>query len=351
MSQVDIIQGDCLPVIGAMEASSVQCCVTSPPYWGVRKYEVAPSDWPAVSFSPMAGLAAIEVGAESVCLGEEPDLWSYIGHLISVFREVRRVLADDGVVWLNIGDCYATRPKESMLGQDKSGLASTRSQEFGVPAMSVSKISGSGLKSKDLVMVPSRLALALQADGWWVRSHVVWHKTNPMRESVRDRCTCAHETVWQLSKSERYASDFAAIRTAPTAEKTEKRKGAEAQRNPRNRFETHHGFASRWDGMTREEERANGANRVNVWSGATAQYSGAHFAVMPEWLAERCILSGSAEGSVVFDPFCGVATTGLVANRLGRRFIGIELNEEHAAAGRNRIVDDAPLLYGARSNA
>jgi len=265
--------GDSLAVLQTLPAASVQCCVTSPPYWGLRDY-----------------------GHDGqIGLEETPE--QYVARLVAVFAEVRRVLADDGVLWLNLGDSY-----------------------------------GSG---KQLVGIPWRVAFALQADGWYLRSDTIWHKPNPMPESVRDRPTKAHEYVFLLSKSARYFYDSDSIReTSITGDLNSPRgsKGVLGSMNAGLRGDSDKGYS----GKTR--------NTRSVWTIPTQPYSGAHFAVMPPALADRCIKSGSRVGDVVLDPFSGAGTTGMVARRLRRQYVGIELNPEFADMARRRIDSDAPLL-------
>ncbi len=372
----ELKQGDCLEVLFSMASESVHCVVTSPPYWGLRNYGVD--------------------GA----YGLEPTLNEYIERMVEVFREVRRVLRKDGTCWLNMGDCFANDAPRGSFG-DQGDLSTGAHGEL-VPKRNWS---GLGLKPKDLVGMPWRVAFALQADGWWLRSDIVWHKPNPMPESVRDRPTRAHEYVFLLTKSARYFYDADAIREGTQMHKK-------------------HGFSMRGrlhdpsteiaaEYITAEEQFTVGANARTVWRIATQPYKGSHFATFPEKLVEPCILAGTSErgvcgvtgdprervveresqlhdgrhlskyveGSnasrltmrpekskapgatttgwqptcdhdaepvpgVVLDPFCGSGTTGVVALRHGRSFIGIELNSEYIELARKRIIGDAPLLNG-----
>ena len=474
----DVLQGDCIEVMRGMEPESVHCVVTSPPYWGLRNYGV------------------------NGAYGLEPTLDEYIGQMVEVFREVWRVLRKDGQLWLNLGDAYTSTGR------------SDRKESPGVGAKQAMKAPGrdivwqpgggsnfgwslpGGLKSKDLIGLPWRVAFALQADGWWLRSDIVWHKLNPMPESVRDRPTRAHEYVFLLTKSARYFYDADAIRE-PIKDpgswdgnhKNGFRKadwdGGDAYANQphlpsnhakpdkeRGHSRRHAGFNDRWDGMSKEEQQAMGANKRTVWSIATQPYKEAHFATFPQKLVEPCILAGTSEHGVcgvtgypwervveksangrvrkrhgsgpgdhykddfgitqptttfqegvvstttgwqprcgapwercverkfklqegrssehairgsgsqkpmdasngwggfsrgtttsqtlgwqltcdhdsepvpalVLDPFCGSGTTGVVALRHGRSFIGIELNPEYVELARKRIIGDAPLL-------
>ena len=273
MTAAEIMVGDCRTLMDAMDAGSVQTCVTSPPYWGLRDYG---NDG--------------QLGLEST-----PEL--YVANMVDVLRSVRRVLADDGTVWLNLGDSYFGTGKGPTPPTGLHG--NTPYPVKGVYTHDV-------LKSKDLVGIPWRVAFALQADGWWLRQDIIWHKPNPMPESITDRCTKSHEYLFLLTKSARYYYDADVI------------------------AELAH------DGGTR--------NKRSVWSINTKSFAGAHFAVMPTALAEPCILAGSRPGDTVLDPFTGSGTVAVVALRHNRQFIGTELNPEYATIAHNRIVDDAPLL-------
>ena len=250
------------------------CCVTSPPYWGLRDYGGEKLSWPAVSYSPMAGLPPVHVPQMECCLGLEPTPEAFIAHLVIVFREVKRVLREDGTLWLNLGDSYAA---SSQGPQGNSDLASP--YKLAVNAKRRSSTLVDGLKAKDLIGIPWRAALALQADGWYLRSEVIWAKPNPMPESVTDRPTKAHEQVFLLSKSPRYFYDADAVREPLV-------KGA----------------AGRVQDGEREDNPA-GRNMRTVWTIATRPSLVSHFAVMAPDLAERCIKAGTSEFGCC--PECG----------------------------------------------
>jgi DNA modification methylase len=292
-----ILIGDCLEVLRGLPDGMAQTCVTSPPYYGLRDY----------------GHAG-QIGLE-----ETPD--AYVARLVGVFREVRRVLRDDGTLWLNLGDSYAAGGNGGGNKNDtnKGSLTVAR------------KVAPAGYKPKDLIGIPWMVAFALRADGWWLRQDIIWHKPNPMPESVTDRCTKAHEYVFLLTKSARYFYDADSIREAPTG-RTDAlsviNTGADNGREKR----------------TLNNDGTIGANARSVWPIATQPYSGAHFATMPPALAERCVKAGSRPGDMVLDPFGGAGTTGLVADRLGRSATLIELSPEYARLARERITADAPLL-------
>ena len=309
-----IHQGDALTVLKIMPDKSVHCCVTSPPYWGLRDYGM-PGQY-----------------------GLEPTPEEYVAKMVEVFREVRRVLRDDGTLWLNLGDSYANDTKWGGQSGEKN-----RSSVIGGYQTCRNLRTNSGLKPKDLVGIPWRVAFALQADGWYLRSDIIWHKPNSMPESVADRPTKAHEYIFLLSKSEHYYYDADAIREPHKDESLERWK-----------------LGSTWDGervrgypsgakhsMVPEQMcHPRGRNKRTVWTVATQPFPDAHFATFPPKLIEPCILAGCPIGGTVLDPFSGAGTTGLVALRHGRRYIGIELNPEYVEMSKRRIMNDAPLFNG-----
>jgi DNA modification methylase len=304
MNVSSILTGDCLEVLRGVPDGMAQTCVTSPPYYGLRDY----------------GCAG-QIGLE-----QTPD--AYVARLVDVFREVRRVLRDDGTLWLNIGDSY----NNFRVGQCGQSVHGHRVHDQPTQRRRGSE----GFKEKDLLGIPWMVAFALRADGWWLRQDIIWHKPNPMPESVTDRCTKAHEYVFLLTKSARYFYDAAAI--AEQAERGDAGsrfdQGKTAQRS----------ITPPVAGARIDDGRRNARS---VWPIATQPYSGAHFATMPPALAERCIKAGSKPGDMVLDPFGGAGTTVLVAVRLGRSATLIELNPEYARLARERITADAPLLVGA----
>lgn len=264
-----IIEGDSLYVLGQLPANFAQCVITSPPYWGLRDYEIEGQ------------------------IGLEPTLDQFLNHLVAVFSEVKRVLRDDGTLWLNIGDSY-TSGNRGYRAPDKKNPAR---------AMSVRPDTPEGLKPKDLIGVPWRLAFKLQDDGWFLRSDIVWHKPNAMPESVKDRPTRAHEYLFLLTKSERYYYDHVAIR------------------------------------------EANGRNRRSVWNINTQGFAGAHFATFPPALIEPCILASTKPGDYVLDPFFGSGTVGVVCQEHGRKYVGIELNPEYVAMASDRLKARENKIY------
>ena len=320
-----ILRGDALRIPLAGEA--VQCVVTSPPYWGLRDYGLEPTVWP---------------DGWNGCLGLEPTPELYVEHLVSIFREVKRVLRPDGTAWLNMGDSYNAGRDGGWPGGKKQW------KDDRYPPRSGANVPG--LKPKDLIGIPWRVAFALQADGWWLRSDIVWAKPNPMPESVRDRPTRAHEYVFLLTRSARYFYDAEAIRELPKQESMERLSRNDfSERNPpgqsphrglnknrktdkqRGHSRRHDGFNDRWDQMTKAEQQALGRNRRSVWTIATEGFPGAHYATFPRKLVEPCVLAGSRPGDVVLDPFCGKGTTVEVAMGLGRFGVGLDLATDLAA--------------------
>ncbi len=323
MSQWQVLVGDVREKLAGLPDGSVQCVVTSPPYWGLRDY-----------------------GAKEQ-IGLEPTPHEYVGALASVFEEVRRVLSGDGTCWLNLGDSYANDTK---WGGQTSGKHA-RSLHGKTPLVRAQK--ASGLKSKDLVGIPWRVALALQDCGWYLRSDIIWAKPNPMPESVKDRPTRSHEYVFLLTKSERYFYDADAIKEPTTGQAHSRGSGINPNAEGKNESSGDRrkdGFNERWRVKQNASfsaavtEPVDERNARSVWTIPTQPYPDAHFATFPEALPERCIKAGSRLGDTVLDPFCGSGTTGQVAIRLGRAFIGIELNPTYAQLARQRIGGAAPLF-------
>ena len=298
----EVKTGHTLDELAKLKPKSFQACITSPPYWGLRDYGDKGQQWPAVSYAPMSGLSALEIPEQLAALGLEPDSAAYVGHLVEVFRAVRRVLRDDGTLWLNLGDSFA---------------------------------------NKQLQGIPWRVAYALQADGWYLRSDIIWHKPNPMPESITDRPTKAHEYLFLLTKSARYFYDAGAI-AEPAGSAGKKISLGEkslsiGQASGANVKKVGNALK---DSYLVKDTR----NKRSVWTIPTRPYSGAHFAVMPPGLVEPCIRAGSKPGDLILDPFSGAGTTGLIANRLRRDYIGTEQSEKYAEISRRRIEGDSPLF-------
>jgi DNA modification methylase len=382
----EIRQGNALAILRSLPDGIAQCCVTSPPYWGLRDYGHPD-----------------QIGLEAT-----PE--EYVAKLVSVFRELRRVLTEDGTFWLNLGDCYATgagkvgdcpgggeqgarwagdidRLRDSKRGYRGDRLANGRGDQPAVlrqktratrdgthagkhtaiaalgPMTQPNRLPIHGLKPKDLVGIPWRVAFALQADGWWLRSDIIWAKPNPMPESVTDRPTKAHEYLFLLTNSERYYYDAAAIREPWADERLGRDYKGDHPRNvpstippPPPGAPPHSGLRRGFRGPAPESERNRGGrtdgftkpnnidpssnggrNRRSVWSITPEPFAEAHFATFPQALVEPCILAGSRLGDLILDPFAGSGTTGVVALRHGRRFLGIELSAEYVPMARRRI--------------
>lgn len=312
---IRLLVGDCRERLAELPDESVNCCITSPPYFGLRDYGVQNQ------------------------MGLEATPAEFVDGLVGVFREVRRVLRDDGTLWLNIGDSYAGSGR---------GFGDTTSANKGQTASrAVHTVGGQrtkapdGFKPKDLIGIPWMLAFALRADGWYLRQDIIWSKPNPMPESVRDRCTKSHEYVFLLSKSARYHYDADAIRE-PLTDATLRRiaQGVDGQ----NGSDRAHGGTKHGGPMKAFVKEGFGANKRSVWSIGSQPYAGAHFATFPPALVEPCVLAGCPPLGTVLDPFAGAGTTGLVADRLQRHAVLIELNTEYAELARRRIIDEAPLL-------
>lgn len=358
MSTHRIIVGDCVEALRGLADGAAQCCVTSPPYWNLRRYGDDPAE-----------------------LGQEATPEAYIARLVGIFGEVKRTLRDDGTLWVNIGDSY-----NAYNGNRGPAAGLNKNYHDEMPALPKGHgLSCKALKNKDLIGVPWMLAFALRADGWYLRGDHIWGKPNGMPESVEDRPTRGHEYVFLLSKSERYTYDHEAVRTAPKAStitrlaqdvagqagsvranggaktngamkavakstltgaaygraflgdaipEKERRTLPDKQRGHSRR---HAGFNDRWDAVERDAQMADGANLRSIWWIPPAQFAEAHFAVMPDRVAEICVRAGCPVGETVLDPFCGSGVVGAVACRLGRNFIGCELYPEYAEMTERRI--------------
>lgn len=352
--------GDVREVLRRMIADGVKVnsIVTSPPYWGLRDY------------------------GHPGQIGLEPTVHEFIDTMVEVFDLARQVLADDGTAWVNMGDCYATgagrvnsAPGGGTQGERWTGVRGDDKAPARGPMTQPNRMPQPGLKSKDMVGQPWRLAFALQDAGWWLRQDIIWAKPNPMPESVRDRCTKAHEYIFLLSKSEKYYFDFEAFQEPVTGGAHPRRPsngvgfghGFDAETKPRQKWKTPDGWdtsigggghgsfhhAGREKGRKAAEASSgvkNNAsmdealatmpevrNRRSVWTVPTEAFKGAHFATYPTKLIEPCILAGAPAGGIVLDPFFGSGTTGQVAQQLGRQFIGIELNPEYAPLQAERL--------------
>ena len=331
---VTIIEGGAVESLRLLDDQSVNCCVTSPPYFGLRDYG----------------------HPDQIGLENTPD--EYVANLVGVFREVRRVLCDDGTLWLNLGDSYAAN-RSYQVPSTKGGAKHGDGQSAGGKGSTIP----AGLKQKDLLGIPWRVAFALQADGWYLRQDIIWHKPNPMPESVRDRCTKSHEYLFLLSKSAKYYFDAKSI-AQPMAESSKERL---AQPNLPNQIGSDrvpgktngnmkavgprfggnkYGDDDSEESRTKSGNEYDGgdglANKRDVWTVATTPYKGAHFAVFPPKLIEPCILAGCPVGGVVLDPFGGSGTTGMVAQQYGRQAVLLELNPAYVDIAMGRITKGMP---------
>ena len=299
----EIYLGDCIEGMKSLPAKSVNTCVTSPPYYGLRDYG---NDG--------------QIGLE-----ETPE--AFVQKLVDVFREVKRVLRDDGTLWLNLGDSYA--------GTGYGAGTGNFNQRDNPSAIRQKIPLSNGVKRKDLWGIPWRVACALQADGWYLRQDIIWHKPNPMPESVTDRCTKAHEYIFLLSKSAKYYFDAEAVK-----EKTDREGGKPRVFGAKKQIGT-----LRQD-IGREFIDDGTRNKRSVWTITTKPYKGAHFATYPEDLIVPCIKAGCPIGGIVLDPFMGAGTTALVSRKLDRNYVGFELNPEYRKIALNRIESVCgPLKY------
>lgn len=303
MSKVEIVNADCLSAFDLIPSNSVDCVVTSPPYWGLRSY------------GDIGGM-----------IGLEPSLAEHLDALVAVFREVRRVLKPTGTCWINYGDAYACAPN----GRSAAATKALGEDDRTFRDKPLNTVQGS-LKPKDRMMLPARLAIALQEDGWWLRDEIVWHKPNPMPSSVKDRTTPAHEMIYLLTKRPRYYFDQEAMKEPgayPAGTKGGKGSAERAAlpgvnaRPPE--YKVYSGYR----------------NKRSVWTVPPRPFKEAHFATFPPALIEPCILAGCPVGGTVLDPFAGAGTTGLVARQHGRNAILIELNPDYCEIARRRLLKD-----------
>lgn len=328
---IRIYEGDCRDTMALLPEKSINCCVTSPPYFGLRDYG----------------------NDEQIGLEQTPE--DFVQALVDVFREVKRVLRDDGTVWLNLGDSYAGS------GKGPAGNLGAKNNERHLEHKH-SKVVPDGLKPKDLIGIPWRVAFALQADGWYLRQDIIWSKPNPMPESVQDRCTKAHEYIFLLSKSPRYYFDNDAIKEQ-AQDWGERDRSNGKYHNEGSGLRPHTGLAGKKTGIKfggnkygenndpkhrtksgNEYIVAETKNKRSVWSVSPKPFSGAHFAVYPPELIEPCILAGCPEGGTVLDPFGGSGTTAVVADRLKRDAVLCELNADYIEIARSRIETDGGMF-------
>ena len=296
-----ILYGDCRETLKTVTNSSVQTCVTSPPYYGLRDY-----------------------GGEKNQIGLEQTPEEYIDQLVQVFKEVHRVLKDDGTLWVNIGDSYYNYRSGKGQALPKQTVSKSNQDLPQVNPKRGNKLDG--LKEKDLIGIPWMLAFALRKDGWYLRQDIIWHKPNPMPESVRDRCTKAHEYIFLFSKQKNYYYDNEAIK--------EPAKDWGTRDRTQGKYHNAGTGLSPHTGLTKSYKTKN---KRSVWSVTNKPYKGAHFAVYPPDLIEPCILAGSEEGDIILDPFLGSGTTAMVAKKHNRSYIGCELHKDYASLQTDRI--------------
>jgi len=306
--------GDCRETMRRWKEQGIkaQTCVTSPPYFGLRDY------------------------GHDGQLGLEETPEEYIRAMVEVFRCVWDVLEDDGTLWLNIGDSYC-----NSNGFARASPEYQREGRNNMPAndRKLDKLHETGLKTKDLIGIPWMMAFALRADGWYLRQDIIWHKPNPMPESVQDRCTKAHEYIFLLSKSQKYYYDHEAIKEAAIHEgRIVKASGTDAKNGAKGEF------GATAAGFTTHDTLVTDRNKRSVWTVTTKPYAGAHFAVFPSDLIEPCILAGAPVGGIVLDPFMGSGTTGQVAQNLGRKYLGCELNIDYKPLQDKRLAQQSLIL-------
>ena len=377
--KIKILQGDCIESLKKLEDQSINTCITSPPYWGLRDYGTA--EWEGgdencdhnsaklksrYDYDLSKATTGTHKGAKkgtdqarwkNICpdcgavkkdsqLGLEDTPEEFVDNLVKVFREVKRVLRDDGTVWLNLGDSYcSSRPMGTSGNSDNVGNAYKKHREsfdFGRTGKT-SKVGTNehrgrgkvveGLKPKDLVCIPFRVALALQADGWYLRQDIIWHKPNPMPESVKDRCTKAHEYIFLLSKSQKYYFDNEAIKEPVKKDWGTRDRTKGKYHNEGTGLQPHSGLTKSY----------NKKNKRSVWTVTTKPFKGAHFATFPKDLIEPCVLAGCPVDGTVLDPFGGSGTTAIVATGYNRNAVMCELSQEYIDLAKKRIRLDAGM--------
>ena len=311
-----IYQGECLNVLKTLKTNSIDCCVTSPPYWGLRDY------------------------GDKNQRGLEPSPAEFVEKLVLIFQEVKRVLKNNGTLWLNLGDSYAAgtkgtggknSPKHKVKGELNFQEFSSGTRKFNLAEL--------GLKSKDLVGIPWRVAFALQRDGWFLRQDIIWAKKNPMPESVKDRFTKSHEHVFLLSKNKSYYFDYKSVQEPALQSSVERTKRPWSGNKERGMLKGFSPHSFKYYGHGSSHMR----RKRDVWFLTSEPFKGAHFATFPTKLIEPCILAGCPEGGVVLDPFFGAGTTGYVAKKLNRQYIGIEINQDYIEIAKKRI-ERVPLF-------
>lgn len=357
-----VFNENCLDTISRMIDQLLNCIVTSPPYFNLRDYGLEPTYWPEITFRLNEFTPEIVVPEMTCCLGLESNPVHYIAHLVHIFRLLKSKLKDDGTLWINIGDSYATRQKKRTDEQAyrKTGLKSGLATQIACKNQQNKVVNG--MKHKDLIGIPWMLAFALRADGWYLRQDIIWAKKQAMPESVSDRCTRAHEFIFMFSKKPKYYYDATAIKTPAKNAKDDMRRlekikdthklqpgeyvnGLRKSDKQRGHARRHAGFNDRWDLMTKEEQQSMGANRRSVWHVSTSNSTEKHFAQFNAELPELMIKAGCPAEGIVYDPFMGSGTTALTALNLGRNFIGSEMGGEYFAICERRVNVLCDKLY------
>ena len=309
---IKILQGNCIDKIKELEDNSIDCVVSSPPYFGLRNYKVDGQ------------------------FGLEKTYQEYVAKTVKVFETFKPKLKDTATIWWNVGDSYSSGKRTSTTNQSLRG-----GKDYGVTRTPVQN----GIKEKDLLMIPNRVAIALQDAGWYIRSEIIWHKPNPMPESIKDRPTSCHEKIWLITKNKKYYYDADAIKE-PLAQGTYLRyhNQKDILKNQKGSFVAHAGVKS--NGPMKPVISGNKRNKRNVWTITTKPFRGAHFATFPKDLIEPCIKAGCPEGGIVLDPFGGSGTTGIVAAHNNRNAILIELNQNYIDIANKRIDKEVGLFSG-----
>ena len=308
--KIKILQGNCIDKIKELEDNSIDCVVSSPPYFGLRDYGVNGQ------------------------FGLEKTYQDYLANTVKVFETFKPKLKDTATIWWNVGDSYSSGSRTSTTNQSLRG-----NKNYGVTRTPIQK----NIKEKDLLMIPNRVAIALQEAGWYIRSEIIWHKPNPMPESVRDRPTSCHEKIWLITKNKKYYYDADAIRE-PVAQGTITRLSEKNLKNQKGSTRGNGGMRS--NGNMKPVGNMETKNKRNVWTVTTKPFKGSHFATFPKDLIEPCIKAGCPEDGIVLDPFGGAGTTGIVASLNNRNSILIELNPEYIKLAKDRIEKELGLFNG-----
>jgi len=306
-----ILYGDCRETLKNLTNLSVQTCVTSPPYYGLRDY-----------------------GGEEKQLGQENSPKEYIDNLVNVFRIIKDKLSDDGTLWVNLGDSYYNYRPGKGQSYPKQSVSKTKQDLPDKCNKRGNKLDG--LKEKDLIGIPWMFAFAMRDDGWYLRQDIIWHKPNPMPESVKDRCTKSHEHIFLFSKNKKYYYDNEAIKEPVKQDWGTRDRTKGKYHNSGSGLSPH-------SGLTKSYDRKN---KRDVWSVTNKPYKGSHFAVFPPDLIEPCILAGSREGDLILDPFIGSGTTAMVSKKHNRHYIGCELHEEYQELIQQRVPDQKVVQNG-----